>query len=329
MTDGPVTVKLKHPMISKPLFKQTFKSTWFLWLIMTVGSALIFMIVNIVIGSKSIFTNIDMTLVAQYVKDEEMDWLQILGLLDTMGFSLTRIQVMSQIDLNTVLNDLIYRIAGILLPMIYVMIVSNKLIAAQVTDGSMAYVLSTPTNRKTVLRTQFFYLVLSLVAMYIVITLAVLGSEAIASAIRLANEPNSPHMLPLRSLLYCFASFASMFALLGICFGASAFFNKSSNSLALGGGACIFSFICCILGLFGNKVFVAVGIGVSAMNLFNFVTIFSLIDTESMSAFAKACAGQGVDFSYDWIWKIAIMFAIGIVFAIIGAIKFKNKDLPL
>ena len=329
MTDVLETVPKKHPFISKPLFKQTFKSTWFLWLIMTVGSAFIFMIVNIVIGSKNIFTNIDMTKVAQYVKDEEMDWLQILGLLDTMGFSLSRIQVMSQIDLNTVMNDLIYRIAGILLPMIYVMIVSNKLIAAQVSDGSMAYVLSTPTNRKTVLRTQFVYLLLSLVAMYIVITLAVLGSEAIASAIRLANDPNSAHMLPLRSILYCFASFASMFALLGICFGASAYFNKSSNSIALGGGVCIFSFICCILGLFGNKVFVAVGIGVAAMNIFNFVTIFSLIDTESMSAFAKACAGQNVAISYDWIWEIAILFAIGVIFALIGAIKFKRKDLPL
>ena len=121
--------------------------------------------------------------VTAYVEDEDLSWLKLLGFLETMGFSLNRIQTMSQIDMNSVMNDLIYKIAGVLLPMVYVMITANKLIAAQVSDGSMAYILSTPTNRKKVLRTQYLFLISSLFAMYLVITTGALVSEGIANII--------------------------------------------------------------------------------------------------------------------------------------------------
>ena len=316
--------KKRGAFISKPLLKQTFKSTWVFWLIMTLGSAAVFMVVNIVMGSKNIFVNIEMGPVSQYVKDQELGWLQVLGLLERMGFSLSRIQVMSQIDLNTILNDLIYRIAGVLLPMVYIMVVANKVIVSQVSDGSMAYVLSTPTNRKVVVRTQFFYLLISLIAMYLAITVSVLLSEVVAGLIS-----GNMNIIPLKSILYCFASFCAMFALMGICFGASAFFNRSSCSIAIGGGICLFSFLCCILGLFGNKVFVSVGVGVAAMNVFNYMSIFSLIDMDSISAFTQMTYGQDVANPYAWIWKVAILIVIGIIFAIIGAKRFEKKDLPL
>jgi len=321
--------KAKREFISKPLFKQSLKSNYLLWLILTLGSAGIFIIINLVVGTKAIFTNIDMNTVQTYVKDEGLSWLQILGLLENMGFSLSRIQTMSQIDLNSVMNDLIYKIAGVLLPMIYVMIICNKLIAAQVSDGSMAYVLSTPTNRKTVVRTQYLFMIVSLVAMYIVITLGAYISGAVAFFI---TQPTNINFgtLTLRTFLYCFGSFAAMFGLTGICFGASCYFNKSTNSIAIGGGACILAFLGCILGLFGNKVFVSVGVGVQAMNFFNYLTIYTLIDTESMSNFAKAVTGAyGGTMSFAWMWESAILLVIGAVFAFGGAFKFVKKDLPL
>ena len=326
-------VKTQHKpskFLSTPLFKQSYKSLFFLWLVLTIGSALIFVVINLSIGSKGIFNNIDMDAVSAYVKDEDLSWLKILGLLEKMGFSLSRIQIMSQIDLNSILNELVYKIAGVLLPMIYVMIAANRLIAAQVSDGSMAYILSTPTNRKTVVRTQYIFLLLSVVAMYVVITVAALGSEGIAYAIAKNNNPDSiVTWLPGTTLLFCLGSFLAMFALMGICFGASAFFNKSNNSIAVGGGACIISFLCCILGLFGNEVFVAVGVGVKAMSAFNYLSLFTLVDNSSMSAFSKAVAGLDVTISYDWIWKLGILVVIGIVFAYIGGRRFTKKDLPL
>lgn len=322
-------IKRKSGFISKPLFIQTLKASWILWLVMTLGSAAIFFVVNIAIGSKNIFSNIDMDNVTTYVRDEQLSWLQILGLLTKMGFSLNKIQVMSQIDLNSVLNDLVYKIAGVLLPMVFVMITSNNLIAAQVNSGSMAYILSTPTSRKTVVRTQYIFMVIALLAMYIIITSSALASEGIAEAIRLHNKPEAARNVPLRTVMYCSASFLAMFALMGICFGASAFFNKAKYSVAVGGGASIVCFLFCVLGLFGNKVFVSLGLGVQAMNTFNYMTLFTLIDTDSMGSFAKAVSGYDVDISFNWIWQWSILVVVGIVFAYIGSRVFVKKDLPL
>ncbi len=325
------TLKKHKHFISKPLFIQSFKATWALWLALTLGSAFVFIVINATIGSKNIFSTIDMDSVSAYVSEEGLSWLKILGLLQRMGFNLGRIQIMSQIDLNSILSELVYKIAGVLLPMIYVIIISNKLVASQVSDGSMAYVLSTPTNRKTVVRTQFLYLILSIIAMYIVITSAAFISELIAHIIaRLQNPDSSSRYSPILTILLCFSSFCSIFALAGIGFGASTWFNKSNYSIAVGGGVCVTSFLCCILGLFGNQVFIAVGIGVKAMDIFNYLSIFTLVDADSISAFSKACMGvKDAVFSFHWLYKDAILLLVGALFAFIGSFRFLKKDLPL
>jgi len=317
-----------HGFFSKPLLSQSIKSNWVLWLIMSIGSAAIFVIINLVVGTKAIFTQIDMSKVQLYVRDENMSWFQILGLLDSMGFNLSRIQVMASIDMNSVMNDLVFKIAGVLLPMIYVMITCNKLIASQVSDGSMAYVLSTPTNRKKVVRTQYAFMIGSLIAMYLVITIGAFASGSVAYYITKPRNLNFG-AFALRTFLYCFGSFIAMFGLTGVCFGASCYFNKSSKSIAVGGGACVLAFLCCILGLFGNKVFVSVGVGVQAMDVFNYMTIYSLVDTEGMGNFAKAVNGLPADMSLSWIWKLGILIVIGVVLAVLGSRKFVKKDLPL
>ena len=319
----------RKEFISKPLFKQSLKSNFVLWLVLALGSAGIFIIINLVVGTRKIFTNIDMGAVQTYVADENLNWLVILGLLEQMGFSLSRIQTMSQIDLNSVLNDLVYKIAGVLLPMIYVMITCNKLVAAQVSDGSMAYILSTPTNRKTVIRTQYVFMLISLAAMYLIITTGAFSSGAVGYFVTKPEDINFG-TFALRTVLYCSGSFCAMFGLTGVCFGASCWFNKSQNSIAVGGGACIMAFLCCILGLFGSKVFVSVGVGVEAMNIFNYLTIYSLIDTESMSNFAKfATNAYGGNLSLNWIWELGILLVLGAVLAYVGGHRFIRKDLPL
>ena len=66
------------------------------------------------------------------------------------------------------------------------------------------------------------------------------------------------------------------------------------------------------------------------MNIFNYLTIYTLIDTESMSNFAKAITGAyGGMMSLKWLWEIATLAAIGGVGAYIGGRKFVKKDLPL
>ena len=323
--------KNKHTggLFSLPLFKQSIQANWVLWLLLTLGSCSIFFVINVVVNSRNIFTNVDMNAVSTYVTEENLSWLQILGLLEQMGFSLSRISVMSRIDLNSILSDLVYKIVGVLLPMIYVVIVSNGLLVNQVNSGSMAYVLSTPTSRKKVIFTSFLFLFASLLAMYIAITGIALLSEAIAGFMR-ESRGGSSNLTPLRTLLLCYSSFAALFAIGGICIGASAFFNKNKFALAVGGGACVISFLCCILGLFGNKVFVSVGIGVESMNVFNYASLFTLIDTESAKEFAYAVTGvPDSTISYAWIYESLILLGIGAVFSLVGGMRFLKKDLPL
>lgn len=321
--------KKKGGLISLPLLKQSIQANWVIWLLLTLASCAIFFTINVVVCSRNIFTNVDMNSVSRYVSEENLNWLQILGMLEQMGFSLTRIEVMSRIDLNSILSDLVYKIVGVLLPMIYVMIVSNGLIVNQVNSGSMAYVLSTPTSRKKVVVTSLLFLFGSLLAMYIAITSIALISEVIAGAIRISigGERN---MNVLRTVLLCFSSFSALFAIGGICIGASAFFNKNKYALAVGGGVCVICFLCCILGLFGNKVFVSVGIGVEAMNVFNYATLLTFIDTESVKEFAYAVSGN-TDYAmnFNWIWEVAILLGVGTVFVTIGSLRFLKKDLPL
>ena len=333
MTSAETTAIARTPkkggILSLPLLKQSIQANWLLWLLLTIGSCTIFFVINVVVCSRNIFTNVDMNSVSTYVSEENLSWLQILGMLEQMGFSLTRIEVMSRIDLNSILSDLVYKIVGVLLPMIYVMVVSNGLIVNQVNSGSMAYVLSTPTSRRKVVFTSFFFLFASLVLMYVAITSIALLSEFIAGVMRVANG-GERNMNVLRTVLLCYSSFAALFAISGVCFGASAFFNKSNNSIALGGGVCVLSFICCILGLFGSQVFVSVGIGVSAMNIFNYLSIFTLIDTDAIGSFAKALNGNpDVSLSLAWLWKSGVLLAIGVVAAVVGSVHFLKKDLPL
>ncbi len=73
---------------------------------------------------------------------------------------------------QSLLFVIFYGMMTTILPGIYVLVVSNKLIANQVDRGSMAYVLSTPTKRSTVVFTQAVFMVLSLVLMFAIQTTA-------------------------------------------------------------------------------------------------------------------------------------------------------------
>jgi ABC-type transport system involved in multi-copper enzyme maturation permease subunit len=309
-------------LFSWPLLKQSIKANWLLFLIVTLGMCAIITIINLVVGRNTIFTTISMDKANQYMADEGLNWIQVLGLFQTMGFGLNKLSVMANLDMIAVLNGIVYRIASVILPLLYVAIVSNNLIAAQVDDGSMAYVLSTPTNRRRVVFTQALFLFGSILAMYLVTTAFALGSEAL-------GYMNTGKALPLRTLIMEVASYCSITALGGVAFMASCLFNRSKNSLALGGGFAVWCFLCTVLGLFGTKTFVAIGVGVPAMNVFNYLTIFTLFDADSIDTFAKFVAGQADETSLNWIYEAMALLVIAIVTTAIGMRKFEKKDLPL
>lgn len=135
-------------MLSKPIFKQSLQSNWKLWLIITIVASMIisgFIISYDAAGYASIaeaaegtaFSNMLSTLTS------------LLGSLENF-----------------------YKLIAVILGIVYVVFTANNLVVNEVDSGSMAYTLSTPIKRSSVIFTKSLYLILSVVLMYTVITLA-------------------------------------------------------------------------------------------------------------------------------------------------------------
>ena len=213
-------------------------------------------------------------------------------------------------DLYGVLvGSIFFKMAGLLLPIIYMIMTANSLIAGQVDSGSMAYILSTSTKRKTVVFTQAMYLILSLFAMF--------TCTSIVSVICLAIVDVETKLNFGKILLLNLGAFIVMFAMSGICFFTSCWFNRSKRSMAIGGGLNMFFLVATMLGLFGSEVIPSI-VRMDALNAFNYVSIISLFDVINIL--------QG---GYTYVWKFIILIASGIILYIVGSKKFETKDLPL
>jgi ABC-2 type transport system permease protein len=70
-----------------------------------------------------------------------------------------------------------YKLIAVILGIVYVVFTANNLVVNEVDSGSMAYTLSTPIKRSSVIFTKSLYLILSVVLMYTVISLAGLGAS--------------------------------------------------------------------------------------------------------------------------------------------------------
>ncbi len=208
-----------------------------------------------------------------------------------------------------IVGSIFFKMAGLLLPIIYLIMVSNNLIVGQVDSGSMAYILSTSTKREEVTFTQGLFLVGSLLAMFICTSITSVVCFYIADVETTLNVG--------KLLIINLGAFLVLFAMSGINFFTSCWFDRSKKSMAIGGGLSMFFLVATMLGLFGSEVLPSV-IRISALNNFNYVSIISLFDVVNV-----------IDGGYMWIWKLAILLAIGLVGYIVGAIKFKKKDLPL
>ena len=114
-------------------------------------------------------------------------------------------------DLYTlIVGSIFYKLAGLLLPIIFMIMVSNNLISGQVDSGSMAYVLSTSTKRKTVSFTQAVYLIGSLLTMFILTT--------ITASVCLAIVGDKVSLTYGKFILLNVGAFLVLFCLSGLCF---------------------------------------------------------------------------------------------------------------
>lgn len=213
-------------------------------------------------------------------------------------------------DLYTlIVGSIFYKLAGLLLPIIYMIMAANNLIAGQVDSGSMAYILSTSTKRKTIVFTQAIYLIGSLLAMFMLTT--------VTGCICLSIVKSDVTLTYGKLILLNVGAFLVLFALSGLCFFTSCYFDRSKRSMAIGGGLSIFALVAAMLGLFGSEVIPSV-VRLDSLNYFNYTTIISLFDVISI-----------IKGSNIFVIKFVILIIMGLIGYVLGSMKFIKKDLPL
>lgn len=220
------------------------------------------------------------------------------------------LEEIGQADLYTlIVGSIFYKLAGLLLPIIYMIMASNNLIAGQVDSGSMAYVLSTSTKRSTVVFTQALYLIGSLLAMFSLTTAT--------GCVCLGLVTEDVELTYGNLILLNVGAFLVLFALSGLCFATSCLFDRSKRSMAIGGGLSIFALVAAMLGLFGSPVIPSV-VRLDSLNYFNYTTIISLFDVISI-----------IDGTNAYVGKFIILAVLGVIGYIVGSGRFVKKDLPL
>jgi len=186
---------------------------------------------------------------------------------------------------------------ALIFPMIYVIIIGNKLIAGQVDKGSMAYNLSTPITRTQITVTSALYLTLSLAFMFI--SVAAVGSLVAAIV--------QPGILDYGNfLILTLGCFLLQFAISGIAFFASCLFNNSGKSLTIGAGLPIAFFAFHLLSGMSDK-----------LEFLKYFTLITLFDSNAI------LDGSG------YTPQLIILVAIGVILYLVGIKLFKEKDLPL
>lgn len=199
-----------------------------------------------------------------------------------------------------VAGQIFYSLLPGLLIAIYVIITGNKLLAAQVDKGSMAYILSTPVKRSKVALTQAVFFIGSLLALSIITAAAHIIPSAIFNGG--ISSSDMGYIITFNIGLFLLA-----LALSGICFLASSLFNLSKDAIAVGGGLVGAFLLLSIMSMFGEN--------------FHFLKNFTIVSLYNVSAVISG--------SSDYIWQFTILGGIGLVAYFSGIRIFSKRDLPL
>ncbi|SEF87561.1 ABC-2 type transport system permease protein [Eubacterium ruminantium] len=244
----------------------------------------------------------------QSVKSNWVMWSAITGVMTVLCIQFAALEMT-----RPLLFQIFYGMMTTILPGIYVLVTSNKLIAGQVDRGSMAYVLSTPIRRETVVITQTVFMTLSLVLMFAVETVAhiLINSSNPVSFALLGYKGMAGNITSNMILEVNISAFVVCLAMAGVCMALSGIFNSSKYSIGFAGVFVGESILVNMLSMFGK-------LGVGGLKNFKYATICSFYDYEKI----LFCDSK-------WINGMIIPVMIALVAFAIATIVFKKKDLPL
>jgi ABC-2 type transport system permease protein len=200
-------------------------------------------------------------------------------------------------SLLSFIGSYFYGFLILLLPMIYAIVVANRSIASHVDKGSMAYLLSTSNKRLKIAVTQAAFLFLTITLLIGFITL----SGIALSQIMFPGELDISGFLLLNLgalLLY--------YALTGIGFFASCFFNDTKNSLTVGAGLPVAFLVLQMISNIGEET-----------KFLKYFTLYTLFSPD------KIINGG------NYLLSFLVLGLIAVIMYGAGLFVFHKRDLPL
>lgn len=199
--------------------------------------------------------------------------------------------------LHFVINYL-YGFLLVVLPSIFIILLSNKLMARYIDRGSMAYLLATPNKRRTIATTQAVFLVLNVIVLVVYITvLSICISEGM-----FPNELEIDKFLLVNLGLLGLLLFLS-----GVCFFSSSVCKDTKLSSGLGPALVILFVLIQMISQVGEK-----------FEALKYITPLTLFDTDGLMKFDEQS-----------ILMMIVLYVAGMGLFVISISLFDKRDLAL
>ncbi len=265
--------------MSFELFKTTLKRNW---LLLVIFFGVLTMYITVMI---SMYDPDNMGAILSMVR------LFPKSLMSAMGFS----DIFT--DFTGYLASWLYGLLMLAFPMVYCIILGNRLVAKLVDNGSFAYLLSTPTSRVKIIVTQGLYALLSV----LLLSAALFGVGVLSSAAM------HPGLLNVRAFFRLNATTMLVnMAVMMIAFFFSCLFNESKTAIGFGAGIPVVFLLLNMLG----------GMSPQA-RLLKEISIYGFYSP------VRLAEGEAV-----WMQNLAYIGIIAVLF-VGGTLIFRRKRLPL
>lgn len=192
----------------------------------------------------------------------------------------------------------LYGMLYVAFPGVFIILLTNRLVAKYVDNGSMAYLLAVPQKRMQIVLTQGIFLLLNLVIMVSYVT----------GLILFVGEGLFPGEMDIAAFFQVNVGLLGLLVFFGgTCFCASCFCNESKTSSAISTGIVVYSVLLQMISQVGEKF----------ENL-KYATPLTLFDVK----------GLGAGEEEAWI-LCGILYGVGLLCMVIGMVRFSKRDLPL
>lgn len=196
------------------------------------------------------------------------------------------------------LANYLYGFLLIIFPMVFIIIVSNQLVAKYIDDTSMVYLLASPNSRNKIIRTQIAVLLSLLFSLVLYTTLIGIA----ASELFFPNELDTIGFIMINIGL-----FSLLIAMTGICFFFSCIATDTKFSLGASIGITVFFYLMQMLSGMGTQ-----------FEFLKYTTLFTLFNPNEL-------LGQSTVFYAS----IPILLIIGFIFFLLSTLYFKKRDLSI